>query len=503
MCEGGRAIRAIRYRRWLPLTLAVLAAVAIRLPLLGVPLDADEGGYAYLARRWAGGSRLYGPTWVDRPQGLLLSYRLVTDLGRSKAWIHLAAIALAVLLLLAVAGTGWALAGRRAGLCGASLVAVAGAAPRLQGFMFNGELAAGAFSACAVACAAWYARRRAGWLPVLAGCCGAIALLMKQSGFDGLLAALACAYLVGRLRAAGAVLLGAAGPLGLALLHAALTGWRDWWFAVVGYRLQTSAGNRGGLAGRWHNLTAGLPRLWPDLLPLAVLGGAGLVLCLVPAVRSVLPGGRAEPRIDPASPSEPTMQLHRWLAPLWLLWAFAGFFGGVFFFPHYWMQLVGPLCLLGGLALAALPTRPALCLLLVASLPCLFWTARASLASADRRDRLAVPDPRLLANRDIAPWLRAHAGPDDQLYAFVSSADLYYTTGLHTDFRYLWQANLEAIPAALGQLRGYLAGADRPQWVVLYQQPAVIDPTGEIGRTLAADYRTATVIDGYRVLHVR
>ena len=498
----------------------MLAAVAIRLPLLGVPLDADEGGYAYLARRWAGGSRLYGPTWVDRPQGLLLTYRLVTDLGRSRAWIHLAAIALAVLLLLAVASAAAALAGRRAASCGALLVAVAGAAPRLQGFMFNGELAAGAFSACAVACAAWYARRRAGWLLVLAGCCGAIALLMKQSGFDGLLAALLCAYLVGRLRAAGAVLLGAAGPLGLALLHAALTGWRNWWFAVVGYRLQTSAGSRGGLAGRWHNLTAGLPRLWPDLLPLAVLGVAGLVLCLVPAVRTVplksrsrtVPADRTAPtdRTAQANRTAPTDRpastertASRWLAPLWLLLAFAGFFGGVFFFPHYWMQLVGPLCLLGALALAALPVRPALCLLLVASLPCVFWTARASLASPDRRDRLAVPDPRLLANRDIAPWLRAHAGPDDQLYAFVSSADLYYTTGLHTDFRYLWQANLEAIPAALAELRSYLAGADRPRWVVLYQQPAVIDPTGDIGRTLAADYRTATVIDGYSVLRVR
>ena len=58
----------------------------------GVPLDADEGGYAYLSRQWAAGGRLYGPVWVDRPQGLLLSYRLVTALGRSPVLIHLAAI---------------------------------------------------------------------------------------------------------------------------------------------------------------------------------------------------------------------------------------------------------------------------------------------------------------------------------------------------------------------------------------------------------------------------
>jgi 4-amino-4-deoxy-L-arabinose transferase-like glycosyltransferase len=471
------------------LSLAAVAAVAIRLPLLGVPLDADEGGYAYLARRWAGGSRLYGPAWVDRPQGLLVSYRLVTDLGRSRVWIHLAAIGLAVLLLLAVASAGWALAGRRAAILGAVLVAVPGAAPHLQGFMFNGELAAGAFSACAVAGAAWYARVHADWLLVLAGGCSAIALLMKQSGFDGLAVALVCAVVFGRIRGVGAVLLGAAGPFGLAVVHAAVTGWSDWWFAVIGYRLHTSAGSRGGLAGRWHNLTTGLPHLWPDLLPLGLLGVAGLAVCLLPGSRP----GRPAPT---------------WLAPAWLLLAFAGFFGGVFFFPHYWMQLVGPLCLLGAIALAALPVRAALRLLvvgllLVACLPSVLWTVRASVASPDRRDRLAVPDRRLLANRDISPWLRAHAARTDQLYAFVSSADLYYTSGLHTDFRYLWQANLEAIPAALGELRGYLAGPDRPQWIVLYQQPSMIDPSGAIEQTLAADYGLATVIDGYRILHSR
>jgi hypothetical protein len=434
---------------------------------------------------------------VDRPQALLVSYRLVTELGRSRVWIHLAAIGLALLLMFAVASAGWALAGRRAALLGAVLVAVVGAAPHLQGFMFNGELAAGAFSASAVASAAWYARRRAGWLLVLAGGCGAVALLMKQSGFDGLAVALVCAVAIGRFRPVAMVLLGAAGPLGLALLQAALTSWRDWWFAVVGYRLQTNAGSRGGLAGRWHNLTAGLPHLWPDLLPLGVLGLAGLVVCLIPrGSKWRRPEQALETRaLETRAPS--------WLAPSWLVLAFAGFFGGVFFFPHYWMQLVGPLCLLGALALAVVPTRPAICLLVLACLPCLLWTARAGLATPDRRDRLAVPDPRLLANRAITPWLREHAAPDDQLYAFVSSADLYYTTGLHTDFRYLWQANLEAIPAALGELRSYLAGADRPQWVVLYQQPAAIDPAGALAETLAGDYRPVTVIDGYTVLHAR
>jgi hypothetical protein len=453
---------------------AALLAIAIRLPLLGVPLDADEGGYAYLSRQWAAGGRLYGPVWVDRPQGLLLAYRLVTSLGTSRVYLHLAAIALAVLLLGAVAVCGRELGGTRAAVTGAVLVAVVGAAPRLQGFMFNGELAAGACSAWAVACALTYLRRRAFWLLPGAGACGGGALLMKQSGFDGLATALIIATVAWRVRGAASVLAGAAAPLGLAVLHAALNSWHDWWFAVVGYRLDTSAGSRGGLSGRWHNIAVSLPRLWPDLLALAVLAALGLGYCV--ARRSPFP-------------------------LVWLTSALAGFLGGVFFFPHYWMQLVGPCCLLGALALSALRPRLAVAALVLACLPSLTWTARAITLDKDGRDRLAVPDQRLEANRAISPWLRAHAAPGDELYAFVSSADLYYTSGLPTRFRYLWQANLEAIPAAVGELRGYLAGPAHPQWVVLYARPDAVDPTGALGRILAAGYRRAAVIDGVPVLH--
>ncbi|MGI8667173.1 MAG: hypothetical protein ACR2N4_14295 [Jatrophihabitans sp.] len=462
-----------RLRTLVYLGIAACVAIGIRLPLLVVPLDADEGGYAYLSRQWAAGGRLYGPVWVDRPQALMLSYRLVSALGRSPALIHLAAAGLAAILTLAVAAAGWALAGPRAGVFAGFLVAVVGAAPHLQGFMFNGELAAGAFSAAAVAAALWYRRLDRAGLLVAAGVLGAVAVLMKQSGFDGLATALVIGWLAGRLRGLARVCLGAALPIGAALLQAALTSWQDWWFAVIGYRLDTSAGSRGGWSGRWHNLTAGVPHLWPDLLPLGLLGASGLLVVLL---RREL------------------------IALLWLAFATAGFFGGVFFFPHYWMQLVGPLCLLGALALAAVPARLAIALAMLACLPAATWTVRVSADSPDRRDRVAVPDGRLLANRDIAPWLRAHARPGDQLYAFVSSADLYYSTGLHTDFRYLWQANLEAIPAAVGQLRGYLAGPDRPRWVVLYQRPEVIDPTGGIAGVLGTDYWQSAVVDGYPIL---
>lgn len=460
-------------RGGLAIVLAGLVLIAVRLPFLRVPLDADEGGYAYLSRQWAAGGRLYGPVWVDRPQGLLLLYRGITSLGRSPVLIHLGAIGLALLLLAGVSLAAGAVAGRRAALIGAVLVAVVGAAPRLQGFMLNGELAAGAFAAPAVAAALWFRRTDRLALLVGAGTLGAVAVLMKQSGFDGAVVGLAVALLARSARAMLGYLAGLAVPLGLAALQAALTSWSDWWFAVVGYRLDTSAGSRGGLAGRWHNITADLPHLWPDLLPLAALGVLGLWWC-------------ARRRCG--------------LPVLWLAAALVGFGGGVFFFPHYWMQLVGPACLLGALALAAVPSRLATGALALLCLPALLFTGRVATSGTDQRDRLAVPDGRLLANRDIAPWLRSHSAAREQIYAFVSSADLYYSTGRHTDFRYLWQANLDAIPGSVSQLARYLAGPNGPGWVVLYARPEVVDPSGRIEQILRTDYRLVTSIDGVRIL---
>ena len=64
-----------------PVALAALAAAAVRVPFLAAGIGQDEGGYAYIAREWARGARLYDALWVDRPQGLLLAYRALLSLA--------------------------------------------------------------------------------------------------------------------------------------------------------------------------------------------------------------------------------------------------------------------------------------------------------------------------------------------------------------------------------------------------------------------------------------
>ena len=224
-----------------------LVAVLVRLRFLDVPLSVDEGGYAAVARFWAGGSHLYRDVWVDRPQGLLLLYRGAFDLFGPHAW--------AVRLLATVWGAGLAsvvallvarVADRRTGLVAGLLVAMLSVGPRIEGFAANGELLAALPAAAALLAIRGLARPRGTTRCSSApGALAAFALLVKQSGYDGggaigvwLLLAAWRGWLP---RGAGAARARRWSPSArrsrsrLAVAHGAATGWRP--LLVRGRRL--------------------------------------------------------------------------------------------------------------------------------------------------------------------------------------------------------------------------------------------------------------------------
>src|SRR6476646_488451 len=85
-------------------------AVLARIPLIGLPLDADEGGYALVAHRWAAGAPLYSlGAWVDRPPGLVLVFRFVDAMSYTATAVRAAAAVAAVALSLGATATAWAL----------------------------------------------------------------------------------------------------------------------------------------------------------------------------------------------------------------------------------------------------------------------------------------------------------------------------------------------------------------------------------------------------------
>jgi hypothetical protein len=456
---------------------SVAAAALLRLPFLNAGLSPDEGGYAYVASRWAGGARLYASDWVDRPQGLILAYRLLLEGGHSAAAIRLGAVLFGcgIALLLGVAG--WLLRGPWAGAAAALVYAVVGVAPHLQGFTFNGELAAALPSAAAVVGAlAWRRDGRLGWL-VAGGAAGAIAILMKQSGFDGLAVALAVVLTDrrgGRRRAVNlaAILAGAAAPLGLSAIHGLLVGWNDYWYAVVGYKLSAPSGASADVGKRLASLGSSWLGAERDLaIPVAVAVG----LAAVALAR------REAPRIP----------------LLWLGAAFLGFNTAALYWPHYYVQLLAPLALLIAVSAASLPgvVVAVAAIVLVVGPPLQKLSALEQMSTVAKQHVIPYYG-QSVRDELVAREIDRRTRPSEPIYALDSEADLYFLADRPAAFPYLWSHPLEEIPGALGQLRTVLGGSGRPRLVAVFRAPGRVDRSGALARVLARGYRPFETVPG-------
>lgn len=124
------------------------------------------------------------------------------------------------------------------------------------------------------------------------------------------------------------------------------------------------------------------------------------------------------------------------------------------------------------------------------------------LATKTPQQRVAsvIDDRRLLVNGQLAGWLRARTAPTDTVFAFTASADLYLLADRPTGFPYLWNSAFQAIPSAEPRLADWLDGASGPSWVVLYDPPSSLDPSGRLQGILDHRYRPAAVVDGVPVL---
>jgi len=460
--------------RWAPALGALAAvglAVAVRLPFLNAPLTSDEGGYAEVARLWERSNTLYRGAWVDRPQGLMLIYRGISDLGLgSTEGLRTAAAAVAAMTLLATMLLALRLGGRITALSAALLVATAGSSPFIESFTLSGELLSSVPALLSlVAFCAYLRGGRAPWL-VLAGLLTGCALMIRQSAFDAGLAAIALLVLQqGRhaWRPVALLLAGAAVPIAYCAASAAQVG--EWWYAVVAYRGDGDSIFAGSPIHRWHLLTASLPAAGKALAPLAAL--------------AVLGWWRA-PR----------------LLRLWLGAAVVGVIAGGNFHAHYYLQLVPPLAILGGVAVAAL----------VEARREIAWgacaaTAAAALAFAAplwfasgvaQAEAIWPRDPHLQTDKAVSAYVKLHTRPHEKIFVVWAAADVYYLADRPPAFPYLWYRNVQAIPGALPAAEKMLAQR-KPALVVAAQSPTAIDPSSLTAmRILRREYRMVTAVAG-------
>lgn len=330
--SGGSTTSSAPFTLWL-LAVVILVTALVRLPLINIPFERDEGEYAYIAWRMNHGEVPYRD-WVDqKPPAIFWVYWAAFALPLAPV----TAIHLVALLWSAASACALFYLARRfldapPAALGAVLLAILLADPMINGASANTELfmlLPLILSQIVFLRAVGTARRKGLW----AGLCGILigtAIAFKQVAAVNwvLLVALYPIFTIKPERTIRATLTFAgASALGIAVVWLIIAAWffvhrgfDDFLYQVLTHNLQYVKSL--SLAERWWNFTHYLGRL--RAAQLVAWGMAALSL--------------AAPRI---------LGGWKWLAFVfgWLVTSFVGVSASGQFFPHYFQQLVPALCL--------------------------------------------------------------------------------------------------------------------------------------------------------------
>src|SRR5262249_52855603 len=277
-------------------------------------------------------------------------------------------------------------------------------------------------------------------------------VLVKQSAFDGGLAAVLFLLVTERRRGvgrAGVIAAAAFVPVVAAALSA--PNLHDWWSAVVAYRAHGDSLVTGSPVHRLGMFIHSVPEALKGLGLLALLTGIGW--------------GRAP-----------------LLARLWLGAAAIGFLGGGNFHAHYYIQFAPPLAVLGAVGVRRLLDERrsvAVAACAAAAAASIALTAPLWFAGDTAQARAIWPnDPHLRNATAVAAYVRSHTKPGQPIFTLWAAADLYYLADRRPLVPYMWFRNIETVSGALDSARRRLA-AREPALVVLIQRPRMIDDSGE------------------------
>ena len=409
---------------WLAVALVVTVAAGIRVRLLDVPLDRDEGEYAYFGQLLLGGVPPYAQAYNLKLPGIYGVYALaMAAFGQTPAGIRTGLILITSATTVATYLLGARLGGARVGVATAALFAALSLNPKTLGIAAYAEhfallpLVAGALV---------LSRAAGGRRPIVLCACGTLfglGLLVRQSAAP--FVAGGVLYLlvsrrdgpepprIGRGHAIAVFLVGAAAPSALTCLGLLAAGtFRTFWFWAFTYAPHYQA----DLSTGWGNLVRTLGAVAPSTSVTLALAAIGLGA----ALREDRRDRRAFVLILAASSLLGTMM-------------------GLQFRPHYFLIAVPVLALLASLGLAALAELPAVwrsgrlrlvlpCVLLVAALGQPLYASRAVLfelapVQVSRAIYGRNPFPESV---EIARYIRAHSEPADRIAVVGSEPQIYF-----------------------------------------------------------------------------
>lgn len=452
---------------WVALLALVVLVALVRWRLVDVPLERDEGEYAYAGKLWIDGLLPYRHVYNMKLPGIYAAYAaLITVFGETAAGIHTGLLVAQLVSTLLVFALGRRLFDTWTGLAAAAVFAVLGLNRGVQGLFANAEHFVLPLALAGLVLLARYfatARSASLWLSALAlGC----AVLVKQHAAL-FLAFAGIALLAFELRSERPAwrrtllfsLVSLLPYLGTAAYFAACGTFGDFWFWTFDYArayAQQTALEDAAQALRLQ-LTPFLKLAWAPWL----LAAAGLLLLLT------------RPAPARARPFLLGLTVTSFLATC----------PGFFFRPHYFVLVLPALALLAAASLRALarllpqPAGRGLALSLLLA-------ALAQPLVADRAYLFSMSPPEIArATFGLNPFAEAQAAgaflaretqPDEQIAVFGSEPQVPFYAGRRspTGFVYTY-ALMEQHGYALEMQQRWMreVGDARPRFLVVCNNP--------------------------------
>ena len=121
----------------------------------------------------------------------------------------------------------------------------------------------------------------------------------------------------------------------------------------------------------------------------------------------------------------------------------------------------------------------------------------AARGGADAVSRAIFRQPGYPSQDEVAAYLREHAPPDAAIFVAFDHPALYYLADRPAAYRYLYDAELQAIPGSYGALLDLINGPDRPRYVVGTKERAPYPDQGKaFWAAVARHYHLADTIHG-------
>lgn len=493
-----------RFWDWIALGIIVLFIGYIRVRLLSIPLERDEGEFAYMGQLILQGIPPYKLAYNMKFPGAYIAYALIMAVfGQSARAVHLGLLIANTISIALVFVLGRRLFGRLAGVVSAAAFALLSVHPAFLGTsahatQFAVPLILGAMLLLLRASDTGE-RPKLFWCGVLLG----MAVLVKQHAvFYVLFAALyyfriALKTKPGNWRRAsagsGLILLGTAVPI-LATL-----GWLykagvfgSFWFWTVRYARQYVAET--SPADLRNNLYWAAEGTIMPTLPMWLLSGIGLV----------------------ALWWDKALREKREFLTCLLVFSLLSVCPGWYFRSHYFVLVLPPTALLIGTAVSAAGRRlvqsrvprlaPAIPALVLASV----WTIMllmhgsfffsASPVAACRQLYKLQPFPEAV---HIADYIRDHSTADDQVAVLGSEPEICFYAHRHSATGFIYMYPLTEIQPLASELRGRLfreIQSSKPRYVVFISHPGTWRNSQAVGSNEILDWAWAYVSAHYRLV---